>query len=58
VVFELSGGELVKIKETTRDPDKSEQFLAWLDGVLALKASLFPDALTIRALAPACGLGF
>jgi hypothetical protein len=49
VVFELSGGELVKIKETLLDPERAEQFLAWLDGVLALKSSLFPDALTIRA---------
>jgi SAM-dependent methyltransferase len=49
IVYELSGGELLKIKETVLDPEKGEQFLAWLDGVIALKSSLFPDALTIRA---------
>lgn len=48
-VFEVSEGALAQIKDTTLDPDKPEQFLAWLDGVLALKSSLFPDALTIRA---------
>lgn len=48
IVYELAGGALSTIKETTLDPDKGEQFLAWLDGILALKASLHPDALTIR----------
>jgi len=47
--FELVGGELEKIKETQLDPERAEQFLAWLDGVVALKSSLPPDALTIRA---------
>ncbi|MGH6842570.1 MAG: N-6 DNA methylase [Methylocella sp.] len=46
---ELESGKLVKIKETTLDPDKAEEFLAWLDGVVALKASLPPDPLTIIA---------
>lgn len=45
---ELDGGSLVVIKKTTLDPDKPEFFLAWLDGVVALKASLPPDPLTIR----------
>ena len=45
---ELEDGKLVKIKETTLDPDKAEGFLAWLDGVVALKASLPPEPLTIR----------
>lgn len=49
IVFELADGALVRVKDTVLDPDKGEQFLAWLDGVLALKSSLFPDALTIRA---------
>lgn len=49
VVFELVDGTLVKVKETTLDPAKGEIFLAWLDGVVALKASLHPDALTVRA---------
>lgn len=48
-VYELVGGALAKIKETTLDPDKPERFLAWLDGVVALKSSLPPDALTVRA---------
>ncbi|KPF73636.1 hypothetical protein IP88_09020 [alpha proteobacterium AAP81b] len=49
VVFELAGGALVRVKETILDPDKPEAFLAWLDGAVALKASLPPDPLTIRA---------
>ena len=48
-VFELRDGRLVVVRRTTLDPDKGEAFLAWLDGALALKASLPPDALTIRA---------
>ena len=48
-VFELREGALVKVKETRLDPDRPDAFLAWLDGALALKASLPPDALTIRA---------
>jgi SAM-dependent methyltransferase len=47
-VFELAGGALVKVKETILDPDAPGLFLAWLDGALALKSSLPPDALTIR----------
>lgn len=47
--YELNkAGQLVKIKETTLDPERPELFLAWLDGVLALKASLPPDSLTIH----------
>ena len=48
VVFERSGGELVKVKETILDPDKAEIFLAWLDGAIALKSVLPPDPLTVR----------
>lgn len=48
-VFEVREGALIVVKRTTLDADKPEAFLAWLDGALALKASLFPDALTIRA---------
>ena len=48
VVFERSGGELVKVKETILDPDKAETFLAWLDGAIALKSALPPDPLTVR----------
>jgi SAM-dependent methyltransferase len=47
--LELRDGALTSITETTLDPDKGEAFLAWLDGVVALKASLPPDSLTIRA---------
>jgi hypothetical protein len=47
-VFERMGDALVKLKETTLDPQQSEEFIAWLDGVLALKSSLPPDPLTIR----------
>jgi predicted RNA methylase len=47
-VFELANGALVKLKDTTLDPDKPEAFVAWLDGVVALKSSLPPDPLTIR----------
>lgn len=49
LVYELADGALVKIKDTQLDPDKPELFLAWLDGVVALKGSLPPDALTVRA---------
>ena len=48
-VFELRGDEVAVVKRTTPDPDQAEAFLAWLDGALALKASLPPDALTVRA---------
>lgn len=48
-VFEMDAGKLVKIKETILDPDKPDAFLIWLDGVVALKPSLPPNALTIRA---------
>lgn len=49
IAMELRDGELAKLTETTLDPEKGEAFFAWLDGVLALKASLPPDPLTIRA---------
>ena len=49
VVLELVDGRLSTVKETLLDPEKGEAFLAWLDGALALKSSLPPDALTIRA---------
>jgi len=49
VVLALERGELIKVKETILEPDKPAEFLAWLDGALALKSSLPPDALTIKA---------
>ena len=45
---DLSGGVLNTISTTTLDPERPGAFLAWLDGVVALKASLPPDPLTIR----------
>lgn len=48
-VFELNAGELAVVKRATLDPDRPGEFLAWLDGAVALKSSLPPDALTIRA---------
>ncbi|MEQ1889116.1 MAG: N-6 DNA methylase [Alphaproteobacteria bacterium] len=48
-VFELANGALATIKRTVLDPAKPGEFLAWLDGALALKSSLPPDPLTIRA---------
>jgi SAM-dependent methyltransferase len=47
-VFELKDGALLKVNETILVPDQAGPFLAWLDGALALKSSLPPDALTIR----------
>ncbi|MFM8748230.1 MAG: N-6 DNA methylase [Aestuariivirga sp.] len=48
-VFELSEGRLAKIKDTVLDPEKPSEFLAWLDGAVALKSSLPPDVINIRA---------
>jgi hypothetical protein len=48
VVFERSDNKLIKLKETTLDPDRPEIFLAWLDGAVALKSALPPDPATIR----------
>lgn len=47
-VFELHSGELAKIKETQLNPEEPDAFLAWLDGVLALKTSLAPEPQIIR----------
>jgi hypothetical protein len=48
VVCELAATKLVKLRETTLDPDEPGLFLAWLDGALALKSELPPDPLTVR----------
>jgi N-6 DNA Methylase len=48
IAYELDAGKLIKIKEIILGPDKPELFLAWLDGVVALKVSLPPDPLAIR----------
>ena len=47
-VLAREGDALVMIKETTLNPDKPAEFLAWLDGALALKVSLPPDPTTVR----------
>jgi hypothetical protein len=47
VAFELENGALAEVTKTTLDPDKPTLFLAWLDGVVALKEQLRPDPLTI-----------
>jgi hypothetical protein len=46
--FRLSQGDLEKIKETALNPEKPGPFLAWLDGIVALKSTLSPDPNTIR----------
>ena len=48
IAYELDDGNLIKITEISLDLQKSELFLAWLDGVVALRASLPPNPLTIR----------
>ncbi|MGB6536016.1 MAG: hypothetical protein WBF58_08650 [Xanthobacteraceae bacterium] len=48
VVFERSDDQLVKLKDTTLDPEKPDVFLAWLDGAVALKSALAPDPITVR----------
>jgi SAM-dependent methyltransferase len=48
IVFALESGGLLRIKETTLDPEKPVEFIAWLDGALALKISLPPDPTTVR----------
>ncbi|MGH6794007.1 MAG: N-6 DNA methylase, partial [Methylocella sp.] len=48
IACELDAEKLIKIKEIILDPEKPGPFLAWLDGVVALKVSLPPDPLTIR----------
>ncbi|MEN0040988.1 MAG: N-6 DNA methylase [Pseudomonadota bacterium] len=49
IVFELRDGVLVRLRETTLDPEQPDVFIAWLDGAVALKTSLPPEALTVRA---------
>jgi hypothetical protein len=44
-------GTLIELSRFTLErgnPEVHRRFLAWLDGTLALKAELFPDAVTIR----------
>ena len=47
VVFELADGKLVKVREWLLDPEKPAEFLSRLEGALALRSSLPPDALTV-----------
>jgi hypothetical protein len=48
-VFELNADKLLVLKRTVLDPERGESFLAWLDGAVALRSSLAPAPLTIRA---------
>jgi predicted RNA methylase len=48
-VFELDAGKLVVVRRITLNADRPGEFLAWLDGAVALKSSLPPDPLTIVA---------
>ncbi|MGO9743742.1 MAG: N-6 DNA methylase [Roseiarcus sp.] len=48
IVYALDAGKLVRLEETILDPEKPENFLAWLDGALALKISLPPDPTTVQ----------
>jgi hypothetical protein len=48
VVFERLADTLVKVKETTLDPDQADLFLSWLDGAVALRSTLRPDPITVR----------
>jgi hypothetical protein len=47
-VLAREGEARVTIKETILDPEKPDEFIAWLDGALALKVSLPPDPATVR----------
>ena len=47
-MFELAAGKLGSSSARCSIP-KGPKFLAWLDGAVALKSSLPPDPLTIRA---------
>lgn len=47
-VYEWDGEKVVEIRKTRLDAEKPDEFLAWLDGAVALKGSLAVDALTIR----------
>jgi hypothetical protein len=45
----IPGHCLTVVRRTELAPERAGEFLAWLDGALALKSSLPPDPLTIRA---------
>ncbi len=47
-VYALQAGALTELRSFTLDPEKPGAFLSFLDGALALKSSLPPDAQTIR----------
>lgn len=49
IAYELREATLVKLSERVLDPDRADEFIAWLDGALALKKSLAPEPLTVRA---------
>lgn len=49
LVYALENGILAELKSCQLNLEKPDDFLAFLDGALALKSSLPPDALTVRA---------
>ncbi|WP_372425456.1 N-6 DNA methylase [Salinarimonas chemoclinalis] len=49
IAYELVEGALVEVRRATLDPERPVEFLAFLDGVLALKASLPTDELTLKS---------
>lgn len=48
VALELDGRTLTEVGRIVLDPTRPERFLAWLDGVLALRTGLSPDPETVR----------
>ncbi len=47
--FEMTAANSSRSRRRPSIPNKPEVFLAWLDGIVALKVSLPPDPLTVRA---------
>ncbi len=48
VIFERREDKLEKVKGRSLDPENGEQFLAWLDGTMALRTEIPPDPLNVR----------
>lgn len=49
IAYELDDGALIMLTQATLDAAQPERFLTWLDGVVALKASLPPTPMSVRA---------
>ncbi|MBA3812833.1 MAG: N-6 DNA methylase, partial [Caulobacteraceae bacterium] len=47
--YEMRAGEPLLLRRTRTDPRKPDELLAWLDGAVAAKAEIPPDALNIIA---------